>query len=127
MRGEYGAEKEDVEFGLVVPYQHARSRVEILLAVDDFEMYARRQRHGVVESSGGGPLADSVLAEEAQDERGEDAVCSAENEAAVGGEETGVEGSCWDGEVGQGEECGCEAEVEGQEAEDGHDECLHCR
>ena len=127
MRGEYGAEKEDVEFGLVVPYQHARSRVEIFLAVDDFEMYARCQGHGVVESSGGGPLADSVPAEEAQDEGGEDAVCSAENEAAVGGEEAGVEGGCWDGEVREGKEGGCETEVEGGEAKEGHEDCLHCR
>ena len=77
--GEDGAEEEDVEFGLVVPDQHARSRAEMVLARDDFEMYARRPGHGVVESSGDGPLADAVLADETEGEGGEDAVCGAED------------------------------------------------
>ncbi len=115
--GEDGAEEEDVELGLVVPDQHARSRAQVLLARDDFEPDARRQGHGVVEGARDGPLADAVLADEAEGEGGEDAVGGAEDEGAVGGEEAGVEGGGGDGEVGEGEEGACEAEVEGEEAE----------
>ena len=67
-----------------------------------------------MECSGHGPLADAVLADEAKDEGGEDAVGGTEDEAAVGGEEAGIEGSGGEeGEVREGEEGGCEAEVEG--------------
>lgn len=125
VRGKYGAEEEDVEFGLVVPYQHTRSRGQIFLAGDDFEVYARGPGHGVVESSGDGPLADAVLAEETEGQGGEDAVGGAEEQAAVGGEEAGVEGGGGDGEVGEGEEGGCEAEVESEDAEEGHEDCVH--
>ena len=98
----------------MVPDQHARPRVQIFLALDDFEMYARRPGHGVVERSGDGPLADAMLADEAEGKGGEDAVGGANDEAAIGGEEAGVEGSGRkEGEVGEGEEGGCEAEVEG--------------
>ena len=124
--GEDGAEEEDVEFGLVVPDQHARSRVEVLPARDDFEMDPRRPGHGVVEGAGDRPLADAVLADETEGEGGEDAVCGAEDEAAVGGEEAGVEGCGGvDGEVGEGEEGAGEAEVEGEEAEEDEEECVH--
>ena len=126
VRGEDGAEEEDVEFGLVVPDQHTRSRAQVLPARDNFEMDAREQRHGVVEGSRDGPLADSVLADKTEGEGGEDAVGGAEDEAAVGGEEAGVEGGGGDGEVGEGEEGACEAEVEGEEAEDDHQNCVHC-
>ena len=76
-------------------------------------MDARGPRHGVVEGAGDGPLADAVLADETEGEGGEDAVGGAEDEAAVGGEEAGVEGGGGDGEVGEGEEGAGEAEVEG--------------
>ena len=126
VRGEDGAEEEDVEFGLVVPDQHARPRVEVFLARDDFKVHARRPGHGVVEGSGDGPLADAVLADEAEGEGCEDTIGGAEDEAAVGGEYTGVEGSGWeDGEVGEGEEGGGEAEVEGEEAEKDEDDGVH--
>ena len=42
-------------------------------------MYARRPGHGVVERSGDGPLADAVLADEAEGEGGEDAVGGADD------------------------------------------------
>ena len=84
-----------------------------MLPLDDFKPYARSPSHGVVEGSRDGPLADAVLAGEAEEEGGEDAVGGAEDEAAVGGEQAGVEGGFGDGEVGEGEEGGCEAEVEG--------------
>ena len=129
VRGEDGPQKEDVEFGLVISDEHAGSRVEELLPRDDFEIYACRPGHGVLEGSRDGPLADAVLADEAQGEGGEDAVCGAEDEAAVRGKEAGVEGGGGDGEVGEGEESACEAEVEGEEAEDGQENCVHgeCR
>lgn len=122
---EDGAEEEDVEFGLVVPDQHARPRAQILLPCDDFKAYARRPAHGVVEGSGDGPLADAVLADEAEGEGGEDTVGGAEDEAAVGGEEAGVEGGGGDGEVGEGEEGAREAEVEGKEADEDHEDRVH--
>ena len=92
-------------------------------------MYARCPGHGVVERSGDGPLADAVLADEAEGEGGKDAVGSADDEAAVGGEEAGVEGGGGEeGEVGEGEEGGCEAEVEGQESEEKEKDGVHvCR
>ena len=110
---ENGAEEEDVEFGLVVPDQDAGSCAEVLASGDDFEADARGPEHGVVEGAGDGPLADAVGAGEAEEEGGEDAVGGAEEEAAVGGEEAGVEGGGGDGEVGEGEEGAGEAEVEG--------------
>ena len=67
-----------------------------------------------MKSPGDGPLTNAVLAYQAKGEGGEDTVGSAEDQAAVGGEETGVEGGGGEeGKVGEGEECGCEAEVEG--------------
>ena len=124
--GEDGAEEEDVEFGLVVPDQHAGSRAQMVLPGDDFEMDARGPGHGVVEGAGDGPLADAVLADEAEGERGDDAVGGAEEQAAVGGKEAGVEGGGGEGEVGEGEEGACEAEVEGEDAEEDHEDCVHC-
>lgn len=120
--GKDGAEEEDVEFGLVVPYQHAGSRGQVFLAGDDFEMDARGPGHGVVESAGDDPLADAVFADETEGQGGKDAVGGAEEEAAVGGEKAGVEGGGGDGEVGEGEEGGCQAEVEGEEAEEDHED-----
>ena len=79
-----------------------------------------------MERSGDGPLADAMLADEAEGKGGEDAVGGADDEAAIGGEEAGVEGSGREeGEVGEGEEGGCEAEVEGQEAEEDEEDCVH--
>ena len=97
----------------MVPDQHARPRIEVLFARDDFELDARRPGHGVLEGARDGPLADAVAADEAEEEGGEDPVGGAENEAAVGGEEAEVEGGGRDGELGEGEEGGGEAEVEG--------------
>ena len=127
VRREDGAKEEDVEFGLVVPNQHARPRSQILLPRDDFEVDARRPAHGVVEGSGDGPLADAVLADETEGEGGEDAVGGTEDEAAVGGKEAGIEGGSWDGEVGEGEEGAREAEVEGKEADEDHEDRVHVR
>lgn len=56
MRGEDGAEEEDVEFGLVVPDQDAGSRGEVLFAGDDVEANSCGPVHGVVESAGDGVL-----------------------------------------------------------------------
>lgn len=113
VRGEDGAEEEDVEFGLVVPDQDAGSRAEVFFSGDDLEADSCGPEHGVVEGAGDGPLADAVGADEAEEEGGEDAVGGAEEEAAVGGEEAGVEGGGGGGEVGEGEEGAGEAEVEG--------------
>ena len=94
-------------------------------AGNNVKVDARRPGHGVVEGAGDGPLADAVLADEAEDEGGEDAVGGAEDEAAVGGEEAGVEGGGGDGEVGEGEEGAGEAEVEGEEAEADEEDGVH--
>lgn len=110
----------------MVSDQHARSFIQILLPGDDFETYARSPCHSVVERSRDGPLADAMLANETEGEGGDDAVGGTKEQAAVGGEEAGVEGGRGDREVGEGEEGACEAEVEGEEAEEGHEECVHC-
>lgn len=125
VRREDSAEEEDVEFGLVVSDQHARPRAQILPPRNDFETDARRPAHGVVERSGNGPLADAVHADEAEGEGGEDAVGGAEDKASIGGEEAGVEGGGGDGEVGEGEEGAREAEVEGEEADEDHEDRVH--
>ena len=88
----------------MVPDQDARSCAEVLFPGDDFEADSGGPSHGVVEGAGDGPLGDAVGVEEAEEEGGEDAVGGAEEEAAVGGEEAGVEGEGGDGEVGEGEE-----------------------
>ena len=126
VRWEDGTEEEDVELGLMVPNQHARSRTQVLLPGHDLEMDARGPSHGVVKGSGYGPLADAVLADEAQGEGGEDTIGSAEDEAAVGGEEAGVERGRRDGEVGESEEGAGEAGVEGEEAAVGLEDGVHC-
>ena len=58
----------------MVPDKHARSRAQVFLARDDFEVDARGPGHGVVEGARDGPLADAMLADEPQGEGGEDAV-----------------------------------------------------
>ena len=124
--GEDCAEEEDVEFGLVVRDLDAGPRAQVLPARHDVEADARGQGHGVVEGARDSPLADAVLADEAEADGGEDAVGGAEDQGAVGGEEAGVEGGGWDGEVGEGEEGAGEAKVEGEEAEEEQEDCVHC-
>ena len=123
--GEDGPQEEDVEFGLVIPDDHAGSRVEVILSRDNVKMDACRPGHGVLKGSRDGPLADAVLADEAQSEGGDDAVGGTEDEAAVRGEEAGVEGGRGDGEVREGEESACEAEIEGEEAKEEQENCVH--
>lgn len=56
------AEQQDVEFGLVVPYQHAWPRVQIFPAGDDVEMDSCSQGHGVLEGAAGGVLGGAMSA-----------------------------------------------------------------
>ena len=110
---EYGAQQQHIQLRLMIPNQHTRPRLQILLPLDDLKAYARGKRHSVFEGAGGGPLGDAVVTEGAEEEGGEDAVGGAEDEGAVGGEEAGVEGGFGDGESGEEEEGEGGAEVEG--------------
>lgn len=111
----------------MVPDQHARSRLQMLFAFHGLEPHACGKKHGIFECTPSGPLADSMLAEQAEKERGEHAVGGAEEEGAVGGEEPGVEGGFLEGEeVGEGEEGESCAEVEGEDAEEDEQRGEHC-
>ena len=107
--GEHGAQHEDVELGLVVADEDGRARgAQDVLGVLDVEDDARGPAHGEVESSRGGPLGDLLVAEEREDDGGEDAVESAYNETHVGGEDAGGEGSLGDDEGDGVHGCGQE-------------------
>ena len=90
--GEDPADEEDVQFGLVVADDDHRSLAgQVLLAVDDDEADAGGVAHDEVKGTGGGPLGESVLADEAEGYGGEDAVGGADEEGGVGGEDAGDE------------------------------------
>lgn len=86
----------------------------MLLAGDDVEADAGGVAHGVFEGAGGGPLGDAVVADEAKDDRGEDAVEGAEDKRAVGGEKAGVEAGGLKAGQGHGVEGGGEPDINGQ-------------
>ena len=124
----YSPQQQDIQLRLMIANQHARSRIQILFALHDFEPYTCCESHGILKSAGGGPLGDAVVAEGAEEEGGEDAVDGAEDEGAVGGEEAGVEGGAGDVEEGgEGEEGERGAEVEGENAEEDEEGIVHCR
>ena len=58
----------------MVTDQHHGTRGEVFAAGLYFETYAGGQGHAVVECARGGPLRDSMLPEQAEEEGGEDAV-----------------------------------------------------
>ena len=123
---EDGTQHQDIQFGLMIPDQDARSRIQVLFPLHNLKSDARREGHGEFESARGGPLRDAVFAHEAEDEGGEDAVDGAEDEGAVGGEEAGVEGGAGEGEEeGEDEEGEGGAEVEGEDAEEDEERGVH--
>lgn len=114
--GEDSAEEEDVELGLVVADDdHGSLGGEVLLALDDDEADAGGVAHDEVEGAGDGPLGETVFAEQAEGDRGEDAVGGTEEERGVGCEHSGCEAQDGNGgEVdGHGEEGEGEEEVGG--------------
>ena len=62
----------------MVPYYHARASAEVLGAGDYFEADVGGVAHCPFEGAGGGVLAHSVVAEAAEEERGEDSIEGAE-------------------------------------------------
>lgn len=108
---EDGGEQEDVELGLVVGDEDGRAGGEVVVAFD-LEVDAGRQAHEPFEAAACGPLRDAAVAEEPEDDGGEDAVGGAEEEREVGGEAAGVEGGAGELE-GEGEEGSRDADVEG--------------
>lgn len=90
---ENGAEEEHIQLGLMVAHDHARPpRVEIFFARHDLEPNPRGQIHGDFERAGHQVLHDPVVAERPEKDRGQNAVNCANDETAVGGEESGKEG-----------------------------------
>lgn len=128
--GEDGAQHEHVELGLVVADEDGGpGGVEDVVRVVNDELDARGQLHGVVEGSRDGPLRNLLLAQDGQDDGGDDAVERAGDERHVGGQDAGHEGRLGDdkGQHVEGDCQGCVADEElGDEAKE-EDHGLSCR
>lgn len=122
--GEHGAQHQHVQLGLVVADEDGGADgAEHVGRVVDAEGYAGGEAHHVVERAGGGPLCDALLAEEGEDDGGEDAEEGADEEGDVGGEGAGDEAGFGDGEgecVEEGGEGGVAGEEFDEDVGDGH-------
>ncbi|RFU34949.1 hypothetical protein B7463_g1387, partial [Scytalidium lignicola] len=84
--GEDPSQHENVELGLVVADEDGRARrVEVVIGVLDGEGHSRGEPHDVLEAARGRPLRDARIADDAQDDRGDDSVAGADDEGGVGG------------------------------------------
>ena len=84
--------------------------------------------HDESKGAGGRPLREAVKGEEAESERGENAVDSADEEGGVGGEAASSEGNdiWWAGEeVSEGEQHAGDCEVNGCYERRVVDKCVH--
>ena len=82
---EYRTQQQHIQFTLMIPHQDTRPRVQILRPGNNLKSYAGEVAHRVFEGARGGPLADAVVAEQAEGQGGEHAVGGAEEEREVGG------------------------------------------
>lgn len=82
---ENGAEHEHVQFGLVVADEDGGTGGEMFLTLDDIEGHAGGEAHHPLEAAGGGPLRDTAVAGESEDDRGKHAVDRAQEQGAIGG------------------------------------------
>lgn len=89
---EDGAEHEYVQLGLVVPDEDRGTRGEVFLALDDVEGHAGGEAHHPLEAAGGGPLGDTAVAGESEDDRGKHAVDGAQEQGSIRGKTAGDEG-----------------------------------
>lgn len=90
--GEDGAQHEHVQLGLVVADEDGGAgRAEDVFRVFNHELDARGVAHGVVKGTGDGPLRNLALADEGEQDGGQDAVEGAGDERDVGGEGAGDE------------------------------------
>lgn len=123
--GEHGAQHENIELGLVVADEDGRARVaKNVLRVVELEGHSGGECHEVVEGSGGGPLRDARVADDAQEDGGEDAVECGYDEGYVGSEDAGAEGGLGNDE-GQHVEGDDEGGITLQEGEDVAQESRH--
>ena len=77
----------------MIPDEDCRTHgVQVLLPRDDLEAYVCCVAHAPFEGAGCGVLGQAVEAYTAEGDGGEDAIEGAEDEGAVGGEGTAVEG-----------------------------------
>lgn len=110
-------------------------RAEDVFRVFNDKLDARGVAHGEVKGAGNGPLRNLALADEGEQDGGQDAVEGAGEERDVGGEGAGDEAGLWDdeGRHVEGEREGGVAEQEfGEVVEEGHSFChlfryLRCR
>lgn len=123
--GEHGAEHEDVKLGLVVADEDGGpGGGEDLVRVLDLEDDARGQAHDVVEGASGCPLRDALLADEGEEDGGEDAEDGADEERDVGGEGAGHEAGLGNGEGRHVEEEG-DGDVAHEEVDEVADQGRH--
>ena len=85
MRREDRAEQQHVQLALVVADEDGRARREVRGAGDDGEAHARREPHAPFEGPRDRVLRAAVVVGEAEEERREDAVEGAQEEAEVRG------------------------------------------
>jgi hypothetical protein len=105
---------------MVPDNDHGSGSGQMFPSLDDDEADAGGIAHDEVERAGHSPLGEAMLAEETEEERGEDAVAGAEEERQVGVEKAGQEarervGGNEEGhdEEGHGEEDAEEEDEEG--------------
>lgn len=89
---EDGAQHQHVQLRLVVGDEDGGPGPQVLLALDDVEAHAGRVAHHPLEAARRGPLRDAAVADEAEDDGGDDAVGRAEDQGAVRGEAPRREG-----------------------------------
>lgn len=92
VRREDLAQHEHIKLGLVVTNKDSRPGSEVLLALDDVELDAGGDTHHPLETAGSGPLGDTAIADEAEDDGGDHTVDRTQEQGAIGGETTSDKG-----------------------------------
>lgn len=127
VRGEDGAEDEDVELGLVRADEDGRARgAEVVVRVVDLDGDAGRVFHDELEGAPRGILGGVLEADGAEEERDRDAVDGAGDEGEIGCEESRGERGLRDLEGNRIEEDG-EGGGEEEGVQDPGDYCIHAR
>ena len=83
------AQHEHIQFGLVVANEDGRAGGEELFALDNVEGDAGGEAHHPFEAASGGPLGDTAVAGEPEDDGGNYAVGSAQEKRAISGQTAG--------------------------------------
>lgn len=101
--GEDIAKHEDVQLSLVVTNKDGRAGGEMLLTLDDIKADSGGEAHHPLEAAGGGPLGDSAVACNAEDDGRGNSIGCAKKERAICGETAG-EKCCTGHLLAKGEE-----------------------